>query len=101
MDKDHLGRPSFLLSAPVFSGRSRPYLFLLPEQPAHALPFAQGVHDTAVLPLFPELPQSLRRTFHKPASYILLLDLSVRKPEVQFPDEADPYHQYDPSISGQ
>ena len=101
MDKDHLGRLSFLLSVPVFSGRNHPYLFLLPEQPAHALLFAQGVHDTAILLLSPELLQSFNQTFHKPAFYILLLDLSVHKPEARFRDGSDPYHQYDPSISDQ
>ena len=44
---------------------------------------------------------SFPRTYHTPQIYILSEGLSVHKHAAQSPDASDPYHQYDPSISGQ
>ena len=47
--------------------------------------------------IFLDCRSHLHRTSRKHSSCILPEDLSDRKPEVRYPDAADPYRRYDPS----
>ena len=68
-------------------------------QGAYKLVINPGDKEDEWYPL--ECLQLIHQTYHNRTSYILLMGLSVHMPVNQYLDEADPYHQYDPSTYGQ
>ena len=100
MDTDRLDKSLLLRVSSVQQELIHPCSFLLLLQPAHALLSVQSSHDITGGSYLPEYSLSSHRTYRILPSCTQQADLSVHTPEVRYPDEADPYHQCDPSSGG-
>ena len=101
MDTDRLDKSLLLHVSSVQQELNHPCLFRLLLQPAHVLLSVQSSHDITGGSYLPEYWLSSHQTYRILPSCTQQADLSVHMPEVQYPDEADPCHQCDPSIYGQ